>query len=37
MSLADIVELCAKVAAMWAVGFAVGWSVTIFKDAINKV
>lgn len=37
MSVADIVDLCGKVAAMWAVGFSVGWSVTIFRDAMNKV
>lgn len=37
MSVADIVEVVAKVAAMWALGFSIGWSVTIFKDAMNKV
>lgn len=37
MSVVDVVEVVAKVAAMWALGFSIGWSVTIFKDAMNKV
>lgn len=37
MTALDIAEFCGKVAALWAIGFSIGWSVTIFRDAVSKI
>jgi hypothetical protein len=37
MTAADIAEFAAKIFAMWALGFSVGWSVTNFRDATSKI
>lgn len=37
MTAIDIAEFAAKVFAAWAVGFSIGWTVTIFRDAASKI
>lgn len=37
MSASDIAIFAGQIASLWAVGFAVGYTVTVFKDAASRI
>lgn len=37
MSAAEIVDIAGKLFAMWALGFGVGWTVSIYRQAATHI
>lgn len=37
MSAADVLIIAGKIFAAWSVGFAAGWSISTFREAVSRI